>query len=296
MIYPLAWAFEAWLVGACSGAGVADRLPGRARAGRLLRARLAGPRPGRGAGRHRACCTFSPGAGCTPACVERRRALAEELERLAARVPAPCWPESDVTLLGAVAQRIALAGSSSGGPGGRRDRPAGAARPSRPAYHDFADRRACCGMPLRRSTSSPTSASSLPARGRSPGRPLGARRGGKRVAGIVFGVGLLLTGLGSAWYHGRPEQRELVWDRLPLSALFPTVFAVVIGDRVSRRGRPRAAGAAGARRRGQRPVVAGDRRPAAVRSRAVPADAAHPADARPASRGAGPPRRCSSAW
>jgi hypothetical protein len=52
------------------------------------------------------------------------------------------------------------------------------------------------------------------------------------VAGIVFAIGLVLTGLGSAWYHAAPDNTTLVWDRLPLSTLFPTVLAVVIGDRV----------------------------------------------------------------
>ena len=53
------------------------------------------------------------------------------------------------------------------------------------------------------------------------------------AAGLVFAAGLVLTGLGSAWYHWAPSNATLVWDRLPLSALFPTVLAVVIGDRVS---------------------------------------------------------------
>jgi hypothetical protein len=55
----------------------------------------------------------------------------------------------------------------------------------------------------------------------------------ERAAGFVFAAGLVLTGLASAWYHLAPSSATLVWDRLPLSALFPTVFAVAIGDRVS---------------------------------------------------------------
>jgi hypothetical protein len=60
-----------------------------------------------------------------------------------------------------------------------------------------------------------------------------ALAGWERVAGFVFAAGLVGTGLGSAWYHWAPSNATLVWDRLPLSALFPTVFAVAIGDRVS---------------------------------------------------------------
>jgi hypothetical protein len=55
----------------------------------------------------------------------------------------------------------------------------------------------------------------------------------ERVAGHTFALGLVLTGLGSAWYHLVPGSATLVWDRLPLSTLFPVVFAVVIGDRVN---------------------------------------------------------------
>ena len=58
--------------------------------------------------------------------------------------------------------------------------------------------------------------------------------GWERGAAWIFAAGLVLTGLGSAWYHWAPSNASLVWDRLPLSALFPTVLAVVIGDRVSR--------------------------------------------------------------
>ena len=99
-------------------------------------------------------------------------------------------------------------------------------------YHDFADHRVVLGLPHGLNVLSNVGflvagAWTLARAGRA------ALPGWERVAGIVFGVGLLLTGLGSAWYHAAPSNVSLVWDRLPLSALFPTVFAVVIGDRVS---------------------------------------------------------------
>jgi predicted membrane channel-forming protein YqfA (hemolysin III family) len=100
------------------------------------------------------------------------------------------------------------------------------------AYHDFADRRVVLGVPYGLNVLS--NVGFLLAGGWSLVRvaraPLPAW---ERAAGYVFAVGLLLTGLGSAWYHAAPSNATLVWDRLPLSALFPTVFAVVIGDRVS---------------------------------------------------------------
>lgn len=102
------------------------------------------------------------------------------------------------------------------------------------AYHDFADRRAILGIPYGLNVLSNVGfllvgawAFARVARASQP--PW------QRGAGLLFAAGLVLTGLGSAWYHAAPSNAALVWDRLPLSALFPTVFAVAIGDRVSER-------------------------------------------------------------
>jgi hypothetical protein len=102
------------------------------------------------------------------------------------------------------------------------------------AYHRFADQRVILAVPHALNVLSNlgfllagawTLARTGPA----------ALPGWERAAAGVFGVGLLLTALGSAWYHAAPSNDTLVWDRLPLSVLFPTVLAVVIGDRVSER-------------------------------------------------------------
>jgi predicted membrane channel-forming protein YqfA (hemolysin III family) len=99
-------------------------------------------------------------------------------------------------------------------------------------YHAFADRRAVLGIPYGLNVLS--NVGFLLAGAWTLVRVAGAALPAwERTAGFVFAVGLLLTGLGSAWYHVAPGNDTLVWDRLPLSALFPTVFAVAIGDRVS---------------------------------------------------------------
>lgn len=51
-------------------------------------------------------------------------------------------------------------------------------------------------------------------------------RPGRDVYCALF-VSLALTGLGSAWYHWAPSDATLVWDRLPLSALFLCFFAAL---------------------------------------------------------------------
>jgi hypothetical protein len=49
---------------------------------------------------------------------------------------------------------------------------------------------------------------------------------------FVF-VGLLLTALGSAYYHLAPDNARLVWDRLPMTIVFMSMVAAVIMERVS---------------------------------------------------------------
>jgi hypothetical protein len=101
-----------------------------------------------------------------------------------------------------------------------------------PAYHDFADRRAFFGIPYALNVLS--NVGFLIVGAWSFVQVAHARIvRWERSAGMLFSLGLVLTGFGSAWYHLAPDNSTLVWDRLPLSALFPIVFAVAIGDRVS---------------------------------------------------------------
>lgn len=101
-----------------------------------------------------------------------------------------------------------------------------------PTYHAFADRRVIFGVPYALNVLSNVGflLAGLWSLARVALAPLAPW---ERVAGVVFAAGLVLTGLGSAWYHAAPSNTTLVWDRLPLSALFPTVLAVVVADRVS---------------------------------------------------------------
>ncbi len=49
----------------------------------------------------------------------------------------------------------------------------------------------------------------------------------------VFFAGLLLTGLGSAYYHLAPDNARLAWDRLPLAVTLMALFAAMIAERLS---------------------------------------------------------------
>ncbi|MEZ5472744.1 MAG: ceramidase domain-containing protein [Marinicella sp.] len=48
----------------------------------------------------------------------------------------------------------------------------------------------------------------------------------------VFFVGIILVGLGSAWYHLEPNNQTLVWDRLPMTIAFMAFFAVIVAEHV----------------------------------------------------------------
>ena len=45
---------------------------------------------------------------------------------------------------------------------------------------------------------------------------------------IIFCAGVLFTGFGSAYYHLNPDNNTLVWDRLPMTVAFMSIFSVVI--------------------------------------------------------------------
>jgi len=50
---------------------------------------------------------------------------------------------------------------------------------------------------------------------------------------LVFFLGALLTCMGSAYYHGAPDNARLVWDRLPMTLGFAGLVAATISERVN---------------------------------------------------------------
>jgi len=54
-----------------------------------------------------------------------------------------------------------------------------------------------------------------------------------RQATAVFFVGLMVTGLGSAWYHWAPDAQGLVLDRLGMAVTFAGALALAVSERVS---------------------------------------------------------------
>ena len=55
----------------------------------------------------------------------------------------------------------------------------------------------------------------------------------ERLPYVVMFVGLILTAIGSAYYHLAPGNARLVWDRLPMTIVFMSLIAAMIAERVS---------------------------------------------------------------
>lgn len=49
---------------------------------------------------------------------------------------------------------------------------------------------------------------------------------------VLFFLGIGLTAFGSAYYHLQPDNDRLVWDRLPMSVAFMSLFAAVLAERI----------------------------------------------------------------
>lgn len=112
--------------------------------------------------------------------------------------------------------------------------------PQDPSYHDFADKRSLLGIPNFGNV-----VSNFPfviagalgigfvLRRESWGRAFITGPEGR--AWLVVFAGVLLTGLGSAWYHLEPSNERLLWDRLPMTLVFMGLSSVQIMERIHTR-------------------------------------------------------------
>jgi len=55
------------------------------------------------------------------------------------------------------------------------------------------------------------------------------------LAHVTLFAGVVLIGVGSGYYHWRPSNFSLVWDRIPMSIVFMSFFSIVIETYVSRK-------------------------------------------------------------
>lgn len=115
--------------------------------------------------------------------------------------------------------------------------------PQDPAYHRFADTRTVLGIPNFQNVISNLpfllvgGAGLVRLRRRLAGSADmgGAAEASEKAAWLFLFLGVALTAFGSAWYHLRPGNASLVWDRLPMTLGFMGFFAGIIGERIGQR-------------------------------------------------------------
>jgi hypothetical protein len=108
------------------------------------------------------------------------------------------------------------------------------AMPQPAAYHDFADRREMLGVANFFDVAS--NAAFVLAGLAGLAVTLWPRTefesNSERWPYAVFFAGMVLTGLGSAYYHLVPDNDRLFWDRLPMTVAFMSLIAAQVVDRI----------------------------------------------------------------
>jgi len=109
------------------------------------------------------------------------------------------------------------------------------AMPQPVAYHDFADHRAMFGVANFLDVASNLGFLLAALAGLAVIlRPCTQFEFGReRWPYAVFFAGMLLTAVGSAYYHLAPDNERLFWDRLPMTIAFMGLIAAQVGDRIS---------------------------------------------------------------
>ncbi len=106
--------------------------------------------------------------------------------------------------------------------------------PQNPAYNHFADARAWAHIPNFAGVVSNVPFIFAGAAGMVLTWQLKASLE-RSAAWLVFFAGVILTGFGSSYYHLAPNNHRLIWDRLPMTIAFMSLFAAVVGERISLR-------------------------------------------------------------
>ncbi|KAH7518823.1 hypothetical protein FEM48_Zijuj09G0212000 [Ziziphus jujuba var. spinosa] len=102
--------------------------------------------------------------------------------------------------------------------------------PQSQAYHDFADKRRFLGQLLSLSLS--LSLMGLPF---SSNLYILFLLQGELWGWTCFYVGVAAVAFGSAYYHLKPNDARLVWDRLPMTIAFTSIMAIFIIERIDER-------------------------------------------------------------
>ena len=106
-----------------------------------------------------------------------------------------------------------------------------------PSYHEFADQRTIAGIPNGLNVLSNMAFIISGAWGMAFLALLLKRSGMTTLLleYLLFFFGIFLSGIGSGFYHYRPDNASLVWDRLPMTMAFMAFLCSMISERIDRR-------------------------------------------------------------
>ena len=100
-------------------------------------------------------------------------------------------------------------------------------------YHDFADKRGLFGIPNFGDVMGNLAFTVVGILGMiATLKRWPARAGAEFWLWAVFFAGVFMVAFGSGYYHWSPDNHTLVWDRLPMTVAFMSLFSIVIMERV----------------------------------------------------------------
>ncbi len=101
-----------------------------------------------------------------------------------------------------------------------------------PIYHDYGDQRTLLGIPYFWNVMSNLPMLFIGAYGLRQCALNWSRRpaGVTRWIPLVLSGGIFITCFGSAYYHWAPSNDTLLWDRLPMTLMFMSLFALLMYD------------------------------------------------------------------
>lgn len=110
--------------------------------------------------------------------------------------------------------------------------------PQSQAYHNFADQRSWMGVPNAWNVLSNIPFALAGLWGLflllTPGK-LHFIDNRERWPWVGVSIGLILTAIGSGYYHLAPDNARLVWDRLPMTIVFMSFVAALISEKIDMR-------------------------------------------------------------
>jgi hypothetical protein len=106
------------------------------------------------------------------------------------------------------------------------------ATPQNLAYHDYGDQRVILGIPYFWNVMSNLPMLFIGAYGLWQAFKNWSRRpaGVARYIPVVLSAGIFITCFGSAYYHYAPNNDTLLWDRLPMTLMFMSLFSLFVYD------------------------------------------------------------------